>query len=62
MEVYNTEDLQNILEISDRQARALMRTEGFPSIKIGNQYRISEDNLMKWLENTREIKLDYSKL
>lgn len=38
-----------------------MRTEGFPSIKIGREYRVEEDSFTNWIENTKEVKLDYSK-
>lgn len=51
----------DILKLNDRQARALMRTEGFPSIKIGREYRVAENSFIEWVQNTKEVKLDYSK-
>lgn len=38
-----------------------MRTKGFPSIKIGREYRVEEDSFTEWVGKTKEIKLDYSK-
>lgn len=61
MRVLTTEDLENVLKISRRRARILMQTEGFPSIKIGAQYRVTESALYQWLDNTDKIKLDYNK-
>lgn len=61
MKFLKTEDVQQILQINDRQARALMRTEGFPSIKIGREYRVEEEAFTNWIRSTKEIRLDYSK-
>ena len=60
MKFLTTEDIQEILQLNSRQARALMRTKGFPSIKIGREYRVEEDSFTSWIENTKEVKLDYS--
>ncbi len=61
MKILTTEDLQQTLQISRRRAKILMHTEGFPSCRIGAQYRVTEDALIKWLESTKEIKLNYNK-
>ena len=61
MNILTSEDLQNILKIGERQAKALMRTKGFPSRKIGREYRVTESALQQWLDNTKSVKLDYSK-
>lgn len=61
MNILTSEDLQNILKIGERQAKALMRTKGFPSCKIGREYRVTESALQQWLDNTKSIKLDYTK-
>lgn len=61
MRFFTVEDLQEILQIHERQAKALMRTQGFPSIKIGREYRVEETSLKNWADNTKVIKLDYSK-
>lgn len=39
-----------------------IKTESFPSIKIGRNWLVEEEALKQWLSDTKEIKLDYSKL
>lgn len=36
-----------------------MRADGFPSIKIGREYRVEEQALLDWIKNTKAIRLDY---
>lgn len=62
MNILTTEDLKEVLKITERRAKALMRSEGFPSIRIGRDYRVEEDALMEWLKTTKSVKLDYSKI
>lgn len=62
MKILTTEELQEVLKISERRAKALMRTKEFPSIRIGRDYRVDEEALMEWLKTTKNIKLDYSKI
>ena len=61
MNILTTNDVKSILKLSDKQAKALMRTEGFPSIKIGREYRVEEQSLLDWMKETKSIKLDYNK-
>lgn len=61
MNILTAEDLQDILKLSAKQSKALMRSEGFPSCKIGREYRVTESALQQWLDNTKSVKLDYSK-
>ena len=60
LNILTEEDLQNILKISPKQAKALMRTDGFPSIKIGREYRVEEQALLDWIGTTKAVKLDYT--
>lgn len=62
MNILTTEDLQEVLKLTERRAKALMRSEGFPSVRIGRDYRVEEDALMEWLKKTKSVKLDYSKI
>lgn len=62
MNILTTEELQEILKITERRAKALMRSEGFPSIRIGRDYRVEEEALKEWLKTTKSITLDYSKI
>ena len=59
MKFYTAEDLQQIMQIGHKQAEALMRAEGFPSIRIGRSYRVEEEAFMEWLSQTKSVKLDY---
>ena len=61
MKIYAAEDLQRLFKISKKQAYILMRTEGFPSIKLGINFRVEEGALLDWIKNTKEVKFDYSK-
>lgn len=61
MKFYTADELQEMLKLTPKQAKALIHTEGFPSVKIGREYRVEEESLRQWLTDTKEIKLDYSK-
>ena len=61
MNILTTKDVQELLKLNNRQAKALMRTDGFPAFKIGREYRVSEDDLVDWIGAKPNIKLDYSK-
>lgn len=61
MRFFTDEELKDILQISLKQAKALMRTDGFPSIRIGRSYRVKEEDFLTWLSQTKSVKLDYSK-
>lgn len=61
MKFYTADELQEMLKLTPKQAKALIRTDSFPSVKIGREYRVEEDSLRQWLIETKEIKLDYSK-
>lgn len=61
MNVITVDELQEILKISDKQARALMIHPEFPGFKIGSQYRVLESDLIDWIKTKPNVKLDYSK-
>ena len=44
-------DVRKRLNIGKDTAYALMRSESFPSFKIGGRYFILEPNFDKWLED-----------
>lgn len=46
MNILTTEEVRELLKLNDRQAKALMRTKGFPAFKIGREYRVTENDLM----------------
>ena len=49
--ILKTDDLKNILGIGRDKAYALMRSEAFPSTKIGRTCFVTEKNLEIWLDN-----------
>ena len=52
-------EIQNELKIGRDRAYSLVRSKGFPAIKIGARFYVTEEALKKWLEKNegREIKL-----
>ena len=62
MYFYTTEELEELLKISPKQAKALVRMEGFPGIRIGQGYRVEQSALSEWLKDNKTIKLDYSRV
>lgn len=61
MNILTVEELKAVLKITEKKAKALMRTKGFPSIRIGREYRVEEEALMEWMRSTKTINLNYSK-
>jgi methanogenic corrinoid protein MtbC1 len=55
-------EVQEILKLGNRQTKALFRTNGFPSMKIGREYRVLEDKFVEWINQNPSVKLDYSKV
>ena len=51
LKILKTDDLKNILGIGRDKAYALMRSEAFPSTKIGRTCFVTEKNLEIWLDN-----------
>ena len=46
----NTKDLQELLRVGRDTAYALMRSDSFPSIKLGGRYFVTRDALERWLK------------
>ena len=53
MEVYTTKDMMRILKFGKTKMNALLRSGEFPAVKIGRQYRITKEELEKWLEENK---------
>ena len=55
----SVKELQKRLNVSRDLAYSLMHAKGFPSIKIGCRYFVTEEALVKWLTKNegREIVL-----
>lgn len=58
-DILTTEDVQEILKLSRRQVIALMKSESFPSCRIGSEYRVTKEALQKWFDNTKSVQLKY---
>jgi excisionase family DNA binding protein len=50
-ELWTVTDLCNHLKIGKKKAYNMIKDESFPSIKIGNEYRIPKDLYFDWLKN-----------
>jgi excisionase family DNA binding protein len=49
-EVLSVSDIQHYLHISKDYAYSLVRSNTFPSIRIGNTYRIPKETFIHWLQ------------
>ena len=47
-----TEDLKKRLGVSREVALRLMRSESFPSMRLGNRYYVDEDKLREWISKS----------
>ena len=54
MQYLTPKDVQGILKISRNNVYALFKSEDFPAVKIGKQFRVSEEALEKYL-NERKV-------
>lgn len=50
---YNTKQVAAALGIGTNKALALMRSEGFPSFRLGNTYLIERTAFEKWLTSVK---------
>ena len=50
LEILKTKDLQEILGIGRDKAYALMKSDAFPSVKLGKRYIISKADLIAWID------------
>lgn len=53
MEVYTTKEMMKVLKFGKTKMNALLRSGEFPAVKIGGQYRITKEELERWLEENR---------
>lgn len=51
MTVYTTKEMMEILKFKPTKMYKLLQSGEFPAIKIGGEYRISEDTLLKWIKD-----------
>ena len=48
--ILTPKEIAKILKISIDKTYELIQSPGFPKIKIGRQYRISEEEFNKWIK------------
>ncbi len=48
----NTEELRNRLGVSREVAYRLMRSDCFPSMRLGTRYYVDEERLTEWLRKS----------
>lgn len=51
-------DVADILRISRNKAYEVVHSRGFPSIKIGKQYRVSSDKFLSWLNSQSNSQME----
>ena len=47
---YTVTEIKNMLTIGTNKVYNLIKSEGFPSIKIGNKYIVPKDEFEKWVK------------
>ncbi len=50
MKYLSIKDLQDVLGLSHNTVYKLVKTEGFPSVKIGGKYLVEESDLKKYID------------
>ena len=53
MEIYTTKEMMKILKFGKTKMNALLRSGEIPAVKIGGQYRITKEELEKWMEQNK---------
>jgi hypothetical protein len=56
-EYIGVQDVADILDIGFNKALNLVKTKGFPAIKIGNTYRVSVSGFEKWQKENMGSKI-----
>ena len=46
----NADDVAQVLGVSRAQAYNLMRSEGFPTLKIGKRMSVPKNKLLEWID------------
>lgn len=62
MNYLSEKQVQEALQLSEKQTRALFLLEDFPCFRIGRSYRIAEDKLQEFFVTHDSVKLDYSRV
>lgn len=49
-QILKTKDLQEVLGIGRDKAYALMKSDAFPSVKLGKRYFVRKADLEEWID------------
>ena len=61
MNLLTNTNLAKLFKCSMRKTKSILRTKGFPAIKVSSQYYAEEDTLKHWLNtDLNNFKVDYS--
>ena len=47
--LYTVDDVQRIFKLGKNKAYELLRSDGFPSIKLNKRFYVSQHELCKWI-------------
>lgn len=53
-QVYTAKDIAKILCIGETTARKLMSLRGFPTMRIGRQYRVRKVDFDRWMSQNHD--------
>lgn len=58
IKMYTISELQDILHIGKGCAYKIVKTKGFPTIQIGKKILIPKDELVKWIKDNMNTKIN----
>lgn len=48
--IMNVDDISRVLGVSRSTAYAVMKSEGFPLLRVGNRFLVTSDRFWKWID------------
>lgn len=61
MKIYNTKELQEIFGFKKTKMTQFLRSGVLPTVKIGSEYMISEEQLLDWFKRNGGTEIDLNK-
>lgn len=52
-ELMTVKELRDYLKCSNKNVYNLIKTDGFPCLKVGGSYRICKNEFIEWVNNQR---------
>ena len=53
IKVLTSKEVAQILQVSMPTARYIMKSKGFPLIKVGSHFRVEENAFINWMQNRK---------